>query len=188
MAGNNATYTLDFGPAASGLPTFEVFRDTTGTDYLASGLEPSLGPLTNGYVDFQWSGVEVHFRAELLKANGSTIYIAGELNQLDKLPLGDGSIYVDHDYPTTDSMRILNDNPPYDPIEDAFVYFFLTEDWNAGRRNKDRYLQAWTRTINDGRFLQGVYIDPNEYTVLVVKAGAHHKTKELTVEDLALGV
>lgn len=187
MAGENATFTLDFGPEASGLPAFTVFRNPGGTDYVQTGEAPTLTALTSGFIDFQWSGVQVHFRAELTQG-ANTTYVAGEINQLNRLPLGDGSIYVDHDYGSTDALRILNDDPPYDPIDNAFIYFFLKEDWDASRRNKDRHLQAWTTTKNDGRFLQGVYLDPNTYTILVIKARAIPQTQELVVSPLDLGV
>jgi hypothetical protein len=91
-------YVLDFGPTVSGTPTFTVFTDVSdGTDYLSSA--PTLDALTSGWVQFTWSsGINIHFRAEIDNNN----WTAGTLSNVDVLPVGDGSVRVDHNYGGTD--------------------------------------------------------------------------------------
>lgn len=168
-------YALDFGPAASGVPQFTVFRDvTTGTDHLSAA--PTLSGLTSGYVDFTWSsGIHIHFRAEL----GSQ-FIVGELDQIDRLPTGEGSIRVDHDYGGADNLQIC-DEDTLAPVDNAFVYIYRTVDFQANRTDKSIYLQAWTITNQNGRWITPAYLDPDEYTILVIKSRAKPKTRNITV-------
>lgn len=168
-------YTLDFGPGATGTPAFTVFRDpVTQTNHIADA--PALSGVTDGYVDFLWtSGVIIHFRAEL----GGT-FITGELNPVEVLPTGEGSVRIDHNYSGTDSFRILDDDT-FLPMDNAFIYIYLTEDYDAGRTNKTQYLKAWTTTNMDGRWSTPLYLDPGEYTILVIKARARPKTRLLVV-------
>ena len=182
-----AKHTLDWGPLASGVPQFTIFRDPINSvDYLALGQQPTLpSSLTDGYADFTWTsgGVGIHFRAEVSGQAGLGI-IAGEIDGLQHLPLGDGTVRVDHDYFGTDNYRVL-DEDTNDPIDNAFVYVYLTEDFNAGRTDKNRYLKAWTTTNMDGRWTESLYLDPGLYTVLAVKARATPKTKSLQVWPVA---
>jgi hypothetical protein len=151
-------------------------------DYLALGQEPTLpASLTSGYADFTWTsgGVGIHFRAEVSGQLAQGI-IAAEIDGLQHLPLGDGTVRVDHDYFGTDRFRVLDDTT-LDPIDNAFIWIYLSEDFNAGRTDKNRYLKAWTVTQMDGRWNQSVYLDPGNYTVLITKARATPKTKTLRV-------
>ena len=152
-----AKYVLDFAPAGmlSGTPVFTVFRDfVTGVDHLNDA--PTLSGLTNGYVDFTWSsGVKIHFRAEL-----SGAYITGQIDPYNAdSPIGEGSTRVDHDYGSTDALRILDEDTLV-PIDNAFLYVYLTEDYDAGRTNKAKFLKAWTTTNTDGRWTSPLYLDP----------------------------
>lgn len=178
-----AKHTLDWGPLASGVPQFTVFRDPINSvDYLALGQEPTLpASLTSGYADFTWTsgGVGIHFRAEVSGQVGLGV-IADEIDGLQHLPLGDGTVRVDHDYFGTDNFRVL-DEDTNDPIDNAFIWIYLREDFNAGRTNKNRYLKAWTVTRMDGRWNESIYLDPGMYTLLVTKARANPKTKTLQV-------
>ena len=169
-------YVLDFGPAISGNVSFTIFRDITdGTDYLSSA--PTLDTLVSGWTQFEWtSGVNVHFRAE--KDNNT--WIAGTLSQAQVLPIGDGSVRVDHDYGGTDNLRVLSSDDQT-AVDNAFVTFYLTEDYNAGNTNRSFFAKAWTYTLNDGRFENPVYLDPGNYTVLVTGSLITATTKTITV-------
>ena len=178
-----AKHTLDWGPTFSGVPQFTVFRDPINSvDYLSLGQAPTLPAFTtNGYADFTWTsgGVSIHFRAEILGQSNAGI-IAGAIDGLQHLPLGDGTVRVDHDYFGTDNYRVL-DEDTLDPIDNAFIWIYLEEDFKRGNTDKNRYLKAWTVTRMDGRWNESVYLDPGNYTLLVTKARSTPKTKALKV-------
>lgn len=178
-----AKHTLDWGPNITGKPIFTVFRDPiSSVDYLALGQEPDLPALTtSGYADFTWTsgGVGIHFRAQISGNIGAGL-ITGAIDPLQHLPLGDGSVRVDHDYNGTDNYRILDEDTS-DPVDNAFIWLYLSEDYNNNRTAKNTYLRAWTVTRMDGRWNESVYLDPGSYTILVTKARAKPKTVSLTV-------
>ena len=127
-----AKHTLDWGPQISGVPQFTVFRDPVNSvDFLALDTAPAL-PLftTSGYADFTWStaGTQIHFRAEI-SGNQAAGVIAGIIDPLEHLPLGEGSERVDHDYSGTDIYRVL-DSVTSAPVDNAFVWVYLSEDYN----------------------------------------------------------
>lgn len=178
-----AKHTLDWGPDITGVPQFTIFRNITeDIDYLALNEEPSLpASLTSGYADFVWTsgGNQIHFRAEI-SGNTSVGIIAGSIDGLAHLPLGDGTVRVDHDYGGTDNLRILDSNTNA-AIDNAFIWIYIADDYNIGNTDKTKYLKAWTVTRMDGRWNESLYLDPASYVLLVTKAGANPVTKNLTV-------
>ncbi len=178
-----AKHTLDWGPLASGVPQWVTFRDPINSvNYLALAQAPTLPiSLTSGYADFTWTsgGVGIHFRAEVSGQLGLGI-VVGEIDGLQHLPLGDGTVRIDHNYLGIDNHRVL-DEDTLDPIDNAFIYFYLKADYDVGNTDKNRYLKAWTTTNMDGRWTESLYLDPGIYTMLVVKARAHPKTKVIQV-------
>lgn len=170
-----ANYTLDFGPTASGIPVLTIFRDiNTG----ANITPPTLTGLVSGYVDFSWtSGQSIHFRAELTSVD----YIAGNLDPRDTLPLGEGSVEVNHNYGGTDALRLLEIDTSQ-PVDNAFLYFFIQSDFDAvGLVDKNSQLKATTTTNSDGRWTSSVWLDPATYTMLVIKSNATPKTFTVNV-------
>lgn len=169
-------YVLDFGPAVSGTPTFTVFTDVSdSTDYLVDA--PTLDPLTSGWVQFTWSsGINVHFRAEINDSN----WIAGTLSNVDILPVGDGSVRIDHNYGGTDNLRVLSLDTGL-PLDNAFIALYLKVDYDAGRTERSLYAKGWTYSKNDGRWEYPLYLDAGTYTVLVTKAGTIPGTSEITI-------
>lgn len=158
-------YILDFGPTASGLPTFTIWRNPD-TGLALSGM-PTLSALVSGYTDFTYSGLDVlHFRAEL-----PPLWIAGTIDPRQSLPAGEGPVKVDHDYGGTDALRVL-ENGTDQPVSDAFIYVYSTSDFNAGNIDRNQYLIAWTVTKDDGRWRSPVYLDAGDYTLFILKSSA----------------
>jgi len=169
-------YVLDYGPAVSGTPEITIFRDiATGESYIDNA--PTLDTLVSGWTQFTWtSGVTVHFRAEI----NNSIWITGNLRNASALPVGDGSVRVDHDYGGVDNLRVRSLDTGL-PLDGATLSFLLTEDYSAGRTNAELYSKAWVYSDNSGRFANPVYIDPADYTILVTKPGANSSTMTVTV-------
>lgn len=168
-------YALDFGPLASGIPSFTVWRDLE-TGLSASGL-PTLSALVSGYTSFSYSGQQVvQFRAEL-----NTLWVAGVIDPRAALPSGEGPIKVDHNYGSADALRIL-ETDTLQPVADAFIYVYATSDFNAGNIDRDKYLIAWTVTKDDGRWRSPVYLDAGSYTLFILKSGAKSPvTQQITI-------
>jgi len=171
-----SNYILDYGPVISGTPFFSVFRDiSTDIDYIDSA--PTLDALVSGWTQFEWtSGVNIHFRAEI----NNNAWITGIIAVADTLPIGDGSVRVDHDYGGTDSLRIMDTND-VTPIDGATLTFYFSEDYNAGNLDTAFFARAWATTNSAGRFVTPVYLDPGVYTILVTAAGKQHSVKVITV-------
>ena len=171
-------YVLDFGPSASGIPTFTVWRDLDDEIDIAAQA-PTLGTLTSGFIVFEYSGIPVvQFRAVL-----GDQYVPGVIDTRDRYPFGEGSVRVDHDFGGADNLQIREIDTD-EPVDGAFIYVYLKEDYDLGRLAKDTYLQAWTITRQDGRWQNPVYLDPGSYTLLVVKQGARPVTREITVTKI----
>lgn len=168
-------FTLDFGPDASGIPSFTVWRNIdTGGNPVESA--PTLDPLVSGYTTFTVSGSEtIQFRAEL----GET-WVPGVIDPRASFPSGSGPQAVDHDYGGADNLRVL-EKDTLQPIQGALIYVYLTSDFQAGNLDRQQYLIGWTITNVQGRWQTPIYLDPGDYTLFIQKGGATAVTKEITV-------
>lgn len=168
-------FALDFGPEASGIPSFTVWRNLdTGEDLLSAA--PTLDPLVSGYTTFEISGsTTIQFRAEL-----SGTWVPGVIDPRDAFPSGSGPQSVDHDFGGTDNLRIL-EKDTLQPIQGAIIYVYLTSDFEAGNLDRQQYLIGWTTTDTQGRWQNPIYLDSGSYTLFIQKGGATAVTKQITV-------
>lgn len=168
-------YVLDFGPQASGIPLFTQWNNLdTGDSHIVEA--PILSGLVSGIVGFEFSGIyPVQFRAEL-----NSVYIADSIDPKDKLPIGDGTVFIDHNYGGEDKYRVLEIDTGL-PVPGAFIYFYFTDDYASGKLDRNKFVKAWSRTMSDGRWQYGIYLDPGNYTMLVVAPGSIPKTFPLKV-------
>jgi hypothetical protein len=93
---------------------------------------------------------------------------------------GRGDTEVDHNYPTSDNLRVLNQDS--DPVSGATISAFLKTDYDAGNRGTG-YLKGRTSTLDDGRWAQPIYLATGvTYTIQVTKSGSIEiTTTEITV-------
>ena len=172
-------YVLDFGPAVSGTPIFDVFRNVNTLEDLLS-VAPALAPLNSGISSFSFnSGIVVQFRAMLSGNLG--VYIPGLIDQTDGDPgIGEGSVRVDHDYGGTDNYRLL-DTTTSSPLDNAYIYAYTAFDYDNGNYVRPEATRGITWTNVEGRWVNALWLDPGDYR-LVIRAPAHQtKIVSLTV-------
>jgi len=172
-------YVLDFGPAASGVPFFNVFRNINTLEDL-TGTAPTLAPLVSGISSFTYnSGIAIQFRAMLSGNLG--IYIPGLIDQTEGDPaVGEGSIPIDHNYGGTDNYRILDTNTS-SPLDNTYIYAYTAYDYDNGNYVRPEATRGITWTDINGRWVHALWLDPGDYR-LVIRAPAHQtKIVSLTV-------
>jgi len=92
---------------------------------------------------------------------------------------GGGSVPVNHDYPTTDNLRVLDNANA--PVEGALLFAYTAVNWNSGHRGEN---DSTARSITgpDGRWQGIMMLNPGNYVLLVYKPGElQAKTVSLTV-------
>lgn len=82
--------------------------------------------------------------------------------------LGIGNINVDHDYPTTDNMRVIT--PEGAGIQNVDIKTYLTSDYNAGIRGVDA-IRGQTKTDAEGRWSAPFDLGAGSYTFVFTGTG-----------------
>lgn len=82
--------------------------------------------------------------------------------------LGAGQVLVDHDYPTTDNLRVVT--PDGVGIEDSNVKAYLTTEYDAGMRGTNA-IRGQTLTDTTGRWIAPFALDPGSYTFVFSSPG-----------------
>jgi hypothetical protein len=88
-----------------------------------------------------------------------------QAEDLDGL-IGSGVIEVDHDTGGTDNLQYVTANGI--GIDNATIYAFLRDDWNAGKRDYDA-VRAQSITDVEGRWERPMLLDPNWYVIYFFK-------------------
>jgi hypothetical protein len=172
-------YALDFGPTASGVPYFQLFKNINTDEDLLS-VAPALDTMGSGITGFAWSsGVAVQFRAMI--SGNDFDYIPGVVDQTDGTPgIGEGSVRVDHNYGGTDSYQLL-DTDTSSPLDNAYIYAYTAYDYDNGNYVRPEAIRGVTWTNVEGRWVNALWLDPGDYR-LVIRAPAHQtKVVSLTV-------
>ena len=109
------------------------------------------------------------------------VIIIGLLHSIQAALTGAGSVRIDHDFGSTDALRIVDGNG--DGIDGVWIRAFLKSDYDAGRKSED-YCVATTQTTVTGRWLRPLYLDPATYTLVAFKENSYGpNASEITVED-----
>jgi hypothetical protein len=166
-------YVLDFGPAASGVPFFHLFKNVNTDENLISAA-PVFLTMVSGITGFTWnSGIVLQFRAMLSGNLG--LYIPGIIDQTDGTPgIGEGSVRVDHDYGGVDSYRLL-DTTTSSPIDNAYIYAYTAFDYDNGNYVRPDAIRGITWTDVNGRWVNALWLDPGDYRLVIRAPG--HQTK-----------
>jgi hypothetical protein len=91
-----------------------------------------------------------------------------QASDLDGL-IGSGVVEVDHDTGGADNLQYVTANGI--GIDNATIYAFLRDDWNAGKRDMDA-VRAQSLTNVEGRWEWSMLLDPNWYVVYFFRQGA----------------
>lgn len=132
---------------------FKAFSDSSSS--------PDESPESAGYLD--WDGHQQINLAAVIAAIGSGGGGAG----------GDNSVQVDHNYGGIDVLRITTAAGA--GIDNVTIRAYLTSDYVAGQRSAD-YIVASTRTSSDGRWVNPILLDPDDYTLVIFKQGIYRTT------------
>jgi len=112
-------------------------------------------------------------------ANQTTILAA--LAAIRTALTGAGSVRVDHDFGSTDALRIVDGDG--DGLDGVWIQCFLKSDYDAGHLSED-YCVATTQTTVTGRWIRPMYLDPATYTLVAFKENIYGPDAvEITVEE-----
>lgn len=94
--------------------------------------------------------------------------------------VGDGSVYVNHDYGGNDALRIVDQFGV--GLDNATVRVYTADDY-AAENTAISFVVAETRTDVNGRWEDALMLDPGDYVIVVFKQKvAAPQIIELTVE------
>jgi hypothetical protein len=118
--------------------------------------------------------------AEVWDKSQANHVASGSMGNALALVSGKGDTEVDHNYPTSDNLRVLDGDS--NPVEGVTVTAFLKTDYDAGNRGTG-YVRGRTTTLDDGRWEHAIYLDTGTtYTIQFTKSGAIEiTTQEITV-------
>jgi len=112
-------------------------------------------------------------------ANQTTILAA--LTAIRAALTGAGSVRVDHNFGSTDALRIVDGDG--DGIDGVWIQCFIKSDYDAGNRSAS-FAKGSTQTTVTGRWLRPLYLDPGVYTLCCFKQDAFGPDiREITVVE-----
>jgi len=183
---------VETGSAISGeTPTAAIFQHATG-DWLdwddmtfkSSGWTLKDQPMseietTGRYsVSFDSTGQDLGCYAAFLTNTGDNANEDTLSFYIATTGQGYGQVPINHDYPLTDSMTILDETLA--PVADARVRVYSKTNYDAGRVSEN-YVIGSTTTDVDGHWIDFIWLDPADYVVVVTKAGLQTQTVDVTV-------
>lgn len=83
---------------------------------------------------------------------------------------GTGQVMISHNFGGTDNLAYQTSTGF--GIVDATIRVYLKTDYDSGNTGTN-YIKGTTTTITGGRWHKGVFLDPAQYVVQFVKAGAY---------------
>jgi hypothetical protein len=83
--------------------------------------------------------------------------------------VGAGAVVVNHDYPTTDDMLIVDGANA--PVAGACIYIYTKADYEAGRTGPE-YIVARSTSTTTGEWEQPVNLNAGDYYAYIFKHGA----------------
>lgn len=83
---------------------------------------------------------------------------------------GSGQVMISHNFGGTDNLAYQTSTGF--GIVDATIRVYLKTDYDSGNTGNN-YIKGTTTTITGGRWHKGIFLDPAQYVVQFVKAGAY---------------
>lgn len=154
----------------------EVYTADTVLDPF--GLVATLPATVLSYIDPSGTDATV-YRVKTYDAAGNLLADTGAFQPaaVVKTNLSMGKVLVDHDYGSSDNLRVVGPNGA--PIGDAKVFAFKQADWLAYNR---RVPEQATTTLADGRWGTPMRLEPGfTYVLVVERRGFVPTTKEILV-------
>ena len=113
--------------------------------------------------------VEIRITGQAGDTNCSTV---AELRDATPLRgeevIGSGEVIVDHNYPSSDAMRVLGSQGQ--SLDGVRITAYLASDYNSGARGPS-FIRGQTTTDANGRWRSPLMLQPESYVLLATRSG-----------------